>query len=288
MQTLEIYQSLWAMQLRSPNVPERTDETSFAMVADAGFDGMCLDPSVSEIPVNLEKQGLFEKYGLGCMVNAFPDSPGDMGPLLDFATAMNASMVNVISGVVTIRPEDAVPVVRQWIDEAHDRRMPLLFETHRDGLLNDLYYTLQLMDLVPEMRLCADLSHFVVDREMRAPVPQKDQMYIESVLRRSDCFQGRVANREQVQIQINFPQHQQWVDIFRSWWKAGIRMWRERNTFDATLVFLCELGPPPYAITDAAQNELSDRWQEALQIRDWVREIWAELEAESELTSNSA
>ena len=59
-----------------------------------------------------------------------------------------------------------------------------------------------------------------------------------------------------------------------------MRMWRARNPDDATLVFLCELGPPPYAITDAQQNELSDRWQESLHIRDWVREIWCELDAE--------
>lgn len=288
MQTLDIYQSLWAMQLRNPNRAERTDEASFAMVADAGFDGMCLDPSVAEIPDNLEKRVLFEKYGLGCMVNAFPSSPDDMGPLLDFAQQMNACMVNVISGVMPIRPEDAVPVVRRWISEAIDKGVPLLFETHRDGLLNDLYFTLQLMDLVPEMRLCADLSHFVVDRELRAPVPERDQHYIAAVLERSDCFQGRIANREQVQIQIDFPQHQEWVDIFKGWWTQGIRMWRKRNTCNAKLVFLCELGPPPYAITDAHQNELSDRWQESLQIRDWVREIWAELDSDEQLTAGSA
>jgi hypothetical protein len=104
--------------------------------------------------------------------------------------------------------------------------------------------------------------------------------YISAVLERSDCFQGRIANREQVQIQIDFPQHQAWVEIFKGWWKEGMRMWRQRNGKDATLIFLCELGPPPYAITDANRNELSDRWQESLQIRDWVRKIWAELEAE--------
>ena len=280
MQKLEIFQSLWAMELRSPHVPERSDAESFAMIAEAGFDGVCLDPSVEEIPLNLQKRSLFEQHGLGCMVNAFPNTPDDLQPLLSFAKVMNACMVNVISGVVPIRPEDAVAVVRQWIAAAEAADMPLLFETHRDGLLNDLYFTLQLMDLVPEMRLCADLSHFVVDRELRAPVPERDQEYISAVLQRSDCFQGRVASREQVQIQIDFPQHQQWVEIFKGWWREGMRAWRQRSAADATLVFLCELGPPPYAITDGKQRELSDRWQESLQIRDWARAIWAELEGE--------
>ena len=279
MQKLEIFQSLWAMELRNPSLAERTPEEAFKMVADAGFDGMCLDPSVAEIQENLDLKPLFEKHGLGCMVNAFPYAADDLVPLLDFATEMNACMVNVISGVMPIRPEDAVAVVRQWIDEAGERDMQLLFETHRDGLLNDLYFTLQLMDLVPEMRLCADLSHFVVDRELRAPVPERDARYISTVLDRSDCFQGRIASREQVQIQIDFPQHQVWVDIFKGWWKDGMREWRKRNTDDATLIFLCELGPPPYAITDGDQNELSDRWVESLQIRDWALEIWEEFVA---------
>jgi hypothetical protein len=280
MQKLEIYQSLWGMELRNPTVPERSKDEAFAMVAEAGFDGACLDPSVAEIAKCREYAHLFADHRLGCMVNAFPYTPDDMAPILDFAVEMQACMVNVISGVMPIKPEDAVTDVRRWIAEADERDMPILFETHRDGLLNDLYFTLQLMDLIPEMRLCADLSHFVVDRELRSPVPERDQAYIRSVLDRSDCFQGRVANREQVQIQINFPQHQDWVEIFKGWWKEGMREWRRRNGDDETLVFLCELGPPPYAITDGEQNELSDRWQESLQIRDWVRAIWSELESE--------
>jgi hypothetical protein len=278
MQRLAIYQSLWAMELRSPHVPERTPEESFKMIADAGFDGVCLDPSVGEIPAMQALHHLFEDFELGCMVNAFPNHEDDMLPLLDFATAFDACHVNVISGVMPIRPEDAVPVVRRWIREACDRDIELLFETHRDGLLNDLYFTLQLMDLVPEMRLCADLSHFVVDRELRVPVPVRDQRYIESVLDRSDCFQGRIATREQVQVPINFPQHQQWTDIFEGWWRYGMREWCKRNAEHAELVFLCELGPPPYAITDGDQRELSDRWEESLQIRDRIREIWSELQ----------
>ena len=277
-QKLEVYQSLWGMELRNPGLPERSMEEAFAMIAAAGFDGACMDPAVAEIPACREQAHLFAGHDLGCMINAFPYGPDDMIPILDFAVEMRSCLVNVISGIMPIKLEDAVADVRRWMAEAAERDMPLLFETHRDGLLNDLYFTLQLMDLVPEMRLCADLSHFVVDRELRAPVPERDQAHISSVLQRSDCFQGRIANREQVQIQINFPQHQEWVTIFKAWWKEGMREWRRRNDDDATLVFLCELGPPPYAITDGDQNELSDRWEESLQIRNWAKEIWSELE----------
>lgn len=281
MQKLEVYQSLWGMELRNPHMPERSKEEAFAMIAAAGFDGACMDPSVAELPDCRQYMHLYAEHGLGCMLNAFPYAADDMAPILDFAVEMDACMVNVISGIMPIKPEDAVDDVRRWMAEADERNMPLLFETHRDGLLNDLYFTLQLMDLIPDMRLCADLSHFVVDRELRSPVPEQDETYIRSVLNRSDCFQGRIANREQVQIQIDFPQHKEWVEIFKGWWKHGMREWRRRNDDDATLVFLCELGPPPYAITDREQNELSDRWEESLKIRDWVKTIWSDLESES-------
>ena len=268
------------MELRSPDQPERSVAESFRMVAEAGYDGMCIDPAADEIDEFHKILPYFDEFGLSSMVNAFPYQLEDMCPLFDLAKNANASLVNIIGGVMPIDPADAVPVIKRWMQEAAEYDFPLLFETHRDSLLNDMYYTLQVMDLVPEMRLCADLSHFVVDREMRAPVTVTDQTYIDRILQRSDCLQGRVASREQVQVQIDFPQHQEWVAIFRHWWKQGMRAWRQRNADDATLIFLCELGPPPYAITDRNQRELSDRWQEALQIRSWAHELWSELEAE--------
>jgi hypothetical protein len=280
MQKLEVFQSLWAMEQRIPETPEASMDENFSKVAEAGFDGMCIDLGADEIGQFREASRYYDEYGLRCMVNAFPARVKDLQPVLQLAKDFDAAMVNVIGGVMPITVAGAVPVIYRWMEEADRIGMPLLFETHRDGLLNDLYYTLQVIDSVPELRLCADLSHFVVDREFRSPIPEVDQSYIRRVLERSDCFQGRIANREQVQIQINFPQHQEWVEIFRHWWKEGMRMWRARNDGDATLVFLCELGPRPYAVTDGQQRELSDRWEEALQIRQWVQDIWTGLEAE--------
>jgi len=280
MQKLAIYQSLWGMELRSPVLPERAASDSFAMVAEAGFAGMCIDLAANEIDDFRPLGTLFQEHGLGCMVNAFPHRVRDLKPILDLATDLDARLVNVIGGVMPLTVAGAIPVIYRWMDDAEQAGVPLLFETHRDGMLNDLYYTLQLIDSVPELRLCADLSHFVVDREFRMPLSGTDQGYVRRVLERSDCFQGRVASREQVQIQIGFVQHRAWVDAFRDWWKDGMRMWRQRNDDDAELIFLCELGPPPYAITDAEQCELSDRWDESLTIKRWIEEIWSDLDTE--------
>ena len=96
--------------------------------------------------------------------------------------------------------------------------------------------------------------------------------------------QGRVASAQQIQVPIDFPQHQVWVNIFKDWWKNGFRYWRQRHADepDARLVFLNELGPPPYAITGADGYELSDRWQDALTLKGWVEEIWRKLDAQPE------
>ena len=81
MQQLKVYQSLWGMELRSPGIPERTNEESFRMVAEAGFDGMCIDPTAGEIPEMRELSSLYKEHDLGCMVNAFPATEDDMLPL---------------------------------------------------------------------------------------------------------------------------------------------------------------------------------------------------------------
>jgi hypothetical protein len=278
MQKLEVYQSLWAMERRIPGVEEQPMEDNFAMARDAGFHGLCIDPAVDEIEKSLRLIPLYEKYDLKCMVNAFPHTVEELAPLLEMAKQMNATVVNVIGAVMPLTVEEGIPVVGQWMQDAARVGVPLLFETHRDCTLNDLYYTLQLLAAVPEMRLCADLSHYVIDREMPIPLSERDRGFMQTILERSDCFQGRISNREQIQIQIEFPQHQAWVEQFKRWWKEGIKAWRQRNAADATLIFLCELGPPPYAITDADGRELSDRWQEALTIRSWVESIWQAVE----------
>jgi hypothetical protein len=242
MQKLEIFQSLWAMESRHPGRAERPHEDTFNMIASAGYHGVCL-------------------------------------PLLEFAVEARCAKVSAIAQVMPVSVMGAVPQIYRWLEDAEELGINLLFETHRDSLLNDLYYTLEVLDAVPELMLTADLSHFVVEREFQLPLSRRDRGFIDRIHERADCFQGRVASREQIQVQLDFPQHQPWVELFKEFWRDGMRSWRARNPPDATCVFLCELGPRPYAMTDGQQNELSDRWQEALVMKRWIEEIWAGLDA---------
>jgi hypothetical protein len=277
---LEVFQSLWAMELRRPDGVERPVEESFEMVAEAGYRGLAIDLGATDMETARKTRPLFEKHNLGCLINAFPATIESLRPVLHMAKDFDARFVNIIGQVMPLSLEGMIPVVRAWIAMAEDEGVPILFETHRNCITNDLFATLLLLDAVPEMRLCADLSHYLVDREFRYPISAEDDTLIQRVLRRAESFQGRVASREQIQVQIDFPQHKKWVELFARWWEDGFRAWRARAREDSVMNFLCELGPPDYAITGPDGYELSDRWQEALRIRQRVEEIWGRLERE--------
>ena len=75
-----------------------------------------------------------------------------------------------------------------------------------------------------------------------------------------------------------------WVTSYLLWF-FGVSYWRNRvfgivrqaRNASGDCIFLCELGPPEYAMTGPDGREMSNRWDEALLIKTWVRQIWDEL-----------
>ena len=265
------------MEERIPGQLEKLPEVHLLRIAEAGYDGACLDPNTSEIDDCLKLKPQFYDLGLKCMVNAFPHDAQSLEPLLEMASSLEATQVNIIGGVMPLSAVDAVPLIEGWLDLASEYPFPVLMETHRNGTLNDLFYTLEVIAMVPKLRLCADLSHFVVDRELQIPLSSSDASYFSQIIERSDSFQGRISNNQQIQVPLDFQQHAPWVELYLGWWEEGFRAWSSRNPDKETLRFLVELGPPPYAITDSGQKELSDRWAEGMLIRQWVQSIWAKI-----------
>ena len=194
------------MEERVPGKPEPPAQVHLERIAAAGFDGACLDPNISEIADCLKLKPVFEDLDLKCMINAFPHDIGSLEPLLEMAADLNATQVNIIGGVMPLTPGGAVPVIERWLSQACRFPFPVLLETHRNGTLNDLFYTLEVLALIPQLRLCSDLSHFVVDRELQLPINRSDSNHFSQIIERSDSFQGRISSNQQIQIALHFPQ----------------------------------------------------------------------------------
>jgi len=276
---LLVYQALWAMDRLSapahaalqPSIGDQFDR-----VREAGFDGMAIDLGALTLEEAEATVPHFARTGLRGGLTAFPRSIEALRPALRLAHRIAAPYVVVIGQEMPLRLDDMIPVIEGWLRLADEEGMPIQFETHRNCITNDLYTAIQLLDAIPAMRLAADLSHYVVDREMPCPPTPHLQSLISRILARSDSFQGRVAARGQIQLALDFPQNSKWVSLFRGWWREGFESWLARHANDdEPLIFLCELGPPDYALTGADGRELSDRWEEALQLKRWAAEIWS-------------
>ena len=273
MQRLEVFQSMWAMERRRPDRQEWRLQTKIDMIANAGFDGV--DIVAGHFSAD-EIGPLLRERAMGATVTAFPTRLDDLAPAIDLALKLEARHLNIIGQVYPFSVSEGAEYVRGWLSQCADAGLPVTIETHRDCLTTDMLYVLQLIEAVPEMDLCADLSHFVVAREFSWPISDAVHGQIQQILDRSVAFQGRVASREQIQLPLAFPQHQDWVQLFETWWKKGFASWKQRSSDEAVLNFLCELGPKEYAMTGADGYELSDRWEEAQSLMRRAREIWSE------------
>jgi hypothetical protein len=272
MQKLLVFQSLWAMERRHTDGIERSLEENLEMIAAAGYDGV---GAIWRERATVRTISSFLKdHGMQAEGAAFPKTVDDLKPILELCTEFRVHHLNVQPDVRLRRLQDCIPFLDGWRRLAEEVDFPVYFETHRDRMTTDLFFTLDLLDCFPDLKLLGDLSHFFVGREFAVPVSEENHALMHRILDNCWAFHGRVASREQVQVEISFPYHKPNLDLFLGWWEYGFRSWRKRAGADDTLSFTCELGPKPYAIVGADGNDLSDRWTDALLMRDHVKALW--------------
>lgn len=272
MQKLLVFQALWAMERRHTDGFERSLEENVKMIVEAGFDGFSSDWRDREKCRRMS--ALMKAHNLTGEGQCFPKTVDDLKPALENATEFRLHHLDIQPDIRPRKMKDCIPLIEGWTRLAEEVDFPVYIETHRDRMTTDLFFVLDMLEQFPNLKLLADLSHFLVGREFAWPIDDENHGYIHEILDHSWAFHGRVASREQVQIEISFPHHKMWLDTFLDWWDYGFRSWRKRNPDDATCAFVCEFGPKPYAITGPDGNDTTDRWKEALMLKDLVRETW--------------
>jgi hypothetical protein len=272
MQKLLVYQSLWAMERRRPDGQEWTLEQKLQMIKDAGFDGAGV--RFFDYKYAREVTTYLREHNMTWQAQCYPQKVDDLKPIIEHVQELGADHINLQADIRPYTVDECVPYIEGWLRLAEDAKIAVHIETHRDRMTTDLFFMLHLLDRFPQLRLTGDLSHYLVGREFAYPVSDENHALMRRVMDNCWGYHGRVASREQVQVQISFPHLQHWVDLFMGWWEYGFDNWRKRAPDDGVLTFLCELGPPEYAITGADGYELSDRWMEAQQMKDMVRKLW--------------
>lgn len=279
--TLEVFQSLWAMEDLPSNSDRQWDlGQRVERIAEAGFAGLAVDLGAKQKPAAAELMAVLAGSSLKTAVFAFIKQDHDIREALEYAAAVGASRMVVCGQVFSPDPRFLAETVMRWYTMAAAEGVELELETHRGTMTNDLRATGWLLDeLDPVVRIAADLSHLVCGCEIPdVPEPETDSL-ISRVLARSGSLQGRISSRCQIQVPLGYPDFAGWEDRFRNWWEEGFAAIRAHHGLtrpgeETSVMFCTELGTRPYAMVDDAGREISDRWAEALVLKSWAEEAF--------------
>ncbi|MDD9267305.1 sugar phosphate isomerase/epimerase family protein [Paenibacillus sp. GCM10023248] len=274
---LEVGQSWWAMSGLGDGSAEWSMEQKFEKLAEAGFSSI-----LGRLPEEREAERwhrLLRDYGFsfGVQMAPFPWAGDDISSFLRRAKQFGARYINAqVLGPYMVH-SDAVNGLDSLIRQAADVDIPFYVETHRGRITQDLLRTSEYVRALPELRLTMDLSHYIVGTAIgEEGADDATERLFGELLTRTASIHARVSNGNQVQIDIGDDGEHPLVKPFARWWREGMREWRAKASEGDVFPFVCELGPPSYAIVDREGKEISDRWRQALVLKRIAEEIWRE------------
>ena len=291
---LEVHMSWWGMNglgVQNGAGNEWSMEEKFRSIAEAGYDG--INGMLPEGKEAEQWHRLLDQYNLSYSVNAYPKTVEELDDFL--CKAKSFGRVDFVN-VQVMRPflvgDQAVQLLGNMAELSRSAGIPAYIETHRGTITQDLLRTVEYAERLPGLELTIDFSHYVVAGEMHTVSHEAEEL-LQTLLTRTKSIHARISNGEQVQIDIPMVAsvgeegavesefENSMLKHFQRWWLVGMRSWRQGAREDEVLPFICELGPPPYAITvhgpDGVQYEVSDRWTQALLFARIARSLWEQV-----------
>ncbi|RYG35795.1 sugar phosphate isomerase/epimerase [bacterium] len=249
------FKSLWGME--SLLLPD-----ALAQISEAGYEGV-----EAHLGTAQEARALDAELPLIAML--FEESPESLAINLEAAGAIGVESVTVHAGKDWWDEETGARFFEAALRRVEASGLKVNFETHRGRLLFDARSTAVLLRRFPEIRICADFSHWTCVSESLL----EDQAEALSLaIGRTDHLHARIGHEEGPQVPD--PRSPRWsrpVERFLGIWDE---VWQASG---GNLTVDPEFGPPNYLWSDPTTGApAANLWEVCLWMRDTLRDRWAE------------
>jgi sugar phosphate isomerase/epimerase len=225
--------------------------------------------SLPESPVDIAQ--LHTTYGLRLIGQiltqgqTYQDHLRSLESQFEFAAQCQVVLINSHAGRDIFSFDENVQIFQRITQLSQSSGIPLLVETHRGRPTYSAIETRKYLEAVPELRLTADFSHWMVVHESGLDDQREN---IDLAISRVDYIHARVGYAEGPQIpDPRAPEWKQAVERHLQLWQQIID--RHKQNGRESLYVTPEFGPPAYMHTIPFTNQpVGDVWEQNVYMKD--------------------
>ena len=239
-------------------------ETFLVRVLASGFEATEIYlGSLKESPAEIAR--LHESYGLRLIGQiltqgqTYEDHIKSLETQFEFAAQCQPVFINSHSGRDIFGFDENVQIFQRLVQLSQSSSIPILVETHRGRPTYSAIETRKYLEALPELRLTADFSHWMVVHESGL---DDQPANVEHAITRADYVHARVGYAEGPQIPD--PRAPEWghaVERHLGLWQQIID--HHKRNGKESLYITPEFGPPAYMHTAPFTNQpVGDVWEQ--------------------------
>ncbi|HSL44262.1 MAG TPA: TIM barrel protein [Anaerolineales bacterium] len=197
-----------------------------------------------------------------------PDHIKSLEAQFEFAAQCQVAFINSHSGRDIFPFEENLQIFQRIVQLSQNSGIPFLIETHRGRPTYSAIETCKYLEAIPELRLTADFSHWMVVHESGL---EDQAANLALAMTRADYIHARVGYAEGPQIpDPRAPEWQYAVERHLALWQEILD--RHKQNGKEQLYITPEFGPPAYMHTVPFTNEpVGDVWEQNVYMKELLK-----------------